>query len=165
MVTPAAAGILALGSLSNARKGLVVIFSAVLVLGFVGVTHTNAKVASEMPWDQRPRIALVQSEVAAAETIANKTNAGLILTDLAYAPIFKYQYNLSHVSVFRPLSDTNGFSDKNSSWVLRLEIANNPYLASNGLVAKIGAERYESIKATENVAYDAGTVQVVTAKS
>jgi len=164
MVMPAAAGILALGSLWNTRKGLAVIFSAVLVLGFVGVTHTNAKVASELPWDQRPRIALVQSEVAAAATIANKTDARLIQTDLAYAPIFKYQHNLSNVSVFRPLSDPNALSDKNSSWVLRLEIANNPYIASNGLVAKLGAERYESIKATENVAYDAGTVQVVTAK-
>jgi len=165
MVIPAAAGILALGSLWNTRKGLAVIFSAVLVLGFVGVTHTNAKVASELPWDQRPRIALVQSEVAAAATIANKTNGRLVQTDLAYAPIFKYQYNLSRVSVFLPLLDTNGFSDKVSSWVLRLEIANNPYIASKGLVAKLGAERYESIKAAENVVYDAGTVQVVTTKS
>jgi uncharacterized membrane protein len=165
MVTPAAAGILALGSLSNPRKGLAVIFSAVLVLGFVGVTHTNAKVASELPWDQRPRIALVQSEVAAAETIANKTNAPLVKTDLAYAPIFKYQYNLSNVTVFRPLSDTNRLSDNNSSWVLRLEIANNPYIASMGPVHQLGAERYESIEAAQNVAYDAGTVQVVTAKS
>jgi hypothetical protein len=164
MVTPAAAGILALGSLWNTRKGLAVIFSVVLVLGFVSVTHTNAKVASELPWDQRPRIALVQSEVAAAATIAHKTDARLVQTDLAYAPIFKYQYNLSNVSVFRPLSDTDGFSNKNSSWVLRLEIENNPYIASNGLVAKLGAERYESINATENVVYDAGTVQVVTAK-
>jgi len=165
MVTPAAAGILAFGSLSNVRKGLVVIFSAVLVLGFVGVTHTNAKVASEMPWDQRPRIALVQSEVIAAKTIANITNMKPIQTDLAYTPIFKFQYNLSNVYVFSPLSDTNAFSNKNSSWVLRLEIADNPYITSAGTVLKLGADRYESIEATQNVVYDAGTVQVVTAKS
>jgi hypothetical protein len=165
MVTPAAAGILALGSLSNVRKGLAVIFSAVLVLGFVGVTHTNAKVASEMPWDQRPRIALVQSEVVAAKTIANITNLQLVQTDLVYAPIFKFQYNLSNVYVFPPLSDSNAFSNKNSSWILRLEIVDNPYITSTGTVSKLGAERYESIEAIGNVVYDAGTVQVVTAKS
>jgi len=165
MVTPAAAGILALGSLSNVRKGLAVIFSVVLVLGFVGVTHTNAKVASEMPWDQRPRIALVQSEVVAAKTIANITNLQLVQTDLVYAPIFKFQYNLSNVYVFPPLSDSNAFSNKNSSWILRLEIVDNPYITSTGTVSKLGAERYESIEAIGNVVYDAGTVQVVTAKS
>jgi hypothetical protein len=31
-------------------------------------------------------------------------------------------------------------------------------------VAKLGAQHYESIEATQNVIYDAGTVQVVTAK-
>ena len=166
MVIPAAAGILTLGSLVSTRKGLAVIFSAVLLLGFVSVTHPNAKVASELPWDQVPRIALLPSEVAAAQTIANKTD-GPVRTDLAYAPILKYQYNASNVTVLQPLSAINGFSDinsSNSSWVLRLEIANNPYIASSGPVAKLGAEQYESIEAAQNVIYDAGTVQVVTAK-
>jgi len=164
MVIPAAAAILALGARTNARKGLAVIFSAVLILGFVGITNSYAKVVSELPWDQRPRIALEQSEVSAAETIANKTNAGLIQTDFAYVQIFNYQYNLSNVSVFRPLSDTNGFSDYNSSWVLRLEIASNPYIVSAGTVPKLGADAYKSIEATQNVIYDAGTVQVVTTR-
>jgi hypothetical protein len=164
MAIPAAAAILALGSLWNTRKGLAVIFSAVLILGFVGITNSYAKVVSELPWDQRPRIALEQSEVSAAETIANKTNAGLIQTDFAYAQIFQYQYNLSNISVFRPLSDTNGFSDNNSSWVLRLEIASNPYIVSAGAVPKLGADAYKSIEAIQNVIYDAGTVQVVTTR-
>jgi len=164
MVIPAAAGILKLGSLVNTRKGLAVIFSAVLVLGFVSVTHPNAKVASELPWDQVPRIALLPSEVAAAQTIANKTNGRLVQTDLAYTPIFKYQYNVSNVTVFPPLTAITNFSNNNSSWVLRLEIASNPYIASKGPVAKLGAQHYESIEATQNVIYDAGTVQVVTAK-
>ncbi len=140
------------------------IFSAVLVLGFISVTHPNTKVASELPWDQVPRIALLPSEVAAAQTIANKTNGRLVQTDLAYAPIFKYQYNVSNVTVFPPLIAITNFSNNNSSWVLRLEIANNPYIASTGPVAKLGAQHYESIEATQNVIYDAGTVQVVTAK-
>jgi hypothetical protein len=164
MVIPAAAGILTLGSLVNTRKGLAVIFSAVLVLGFVSVTHPNAKVASELPWDQVPRIALLPSEVAAAQTIANKTDGRLVQTDMAYAPIFEYQYNVSNVTVFPPLTAITNFSNNNSSWVLRLEIANNPYIASKGPVAKLGAQHYESIEATQNVIYDAGTVQVVTAK-
>jgi len=115
MVIPAAAAILALWTRTNARKGLAVIFSAVLILGFVGITNSYTKVVSELPWDQRPRIALEQSEVSAAETIANKTNAGLIQTDFAYTQIFYFQYNLSNVTMFRPLSDTKGFSDNNSS--------------------------------------------------
>ena len=164
MVIPAAVGILTLGSLVNPRKGIAVIFSAVLVLGFISVTHPNTKVASELPWDQVPRIALLPSEVAAAQTIANKTNGRLVQTDLAYAPIFKYQYNVSNVTVFPPLIAITNFSNNNSSWVLRLEIANNPYIASTGPVAKLGAQHYESIEATQNVIYDAGTVQVVTAK-
>ena len=165
MVIPAAAGILTLGSLVNTRKSLAVIFSAVLVLGFVSVTHPNAKVASELPWDQVPRIALLPSEVAAAQTIANKTNGRLVQTDLAYAPIFKYQYNVSNVTVFPPLTAITNFSNNNSSWVLRLAIANSPYLVSGARpVAKLGAQHYESIEATQNVIYDAGTVQVVTAK-
>jgi len=168
MAIPAAVAILALGTRVNARKGLAVIFSAVLILGFVGITNSYAKVVSELPWDQRPRIALMQSEVSAAETIANKT-AGPIRTDFAYSVIFSYQYNLSNVTVFQPLSDTSRLSDNNSSWVLRLEIANNSYFASvgpasAGPVPKLGAEQYESIEAAQNVVYDACTVQVVTAK-
>ena len=164
MVIPAAVGILTLGSLVNMRKGLAVIFSAVLILGFVSVTHPNVKIASELPWDQVPRIALLPSEVAAAQTIANNTDGRLVRTDLAYAPIFLYQYNYSNTTVFQPLSGITGFSDNNSSWVVRLEIANNPYLVGSGPVPKLGAQQYESIEATQNVIYDAGTVQVVTAK-
>ena len=165
MVIPAAVGILTLGSLANRRKGLAVIFSAVLVLGFVSVTHPNVKVVSELPWDQVPRIALLPSEVAAAQTITNNTEGRLVQTDLAYAPIFIYQYNFSNVTVFPPLSAMSGFSDNNSSWVVRLEIANNPYIASNGPVSKLGAGAYESLEATQNVIYDAGTVQVVTPRN
>ena len=165
MVIPAAVGILTIGSLANRRKGLAVIFSAVLVLGFVSVTHPNLKVASELPWDQVPRIALLPSEVAAAQTITNNTEGRLVQTDLAYAPIFIYQYNFSNVTVFPPLSAMSGFSDNNSSWVVRLEIANNPYIASNGPVSKLGAGAYESLEATQNVIYDAGTVQVVTPRN
>ena len=165
MVIPAAVGILTLSSLVNTRKGIAVIFSAVLVLGFVSVTHPNVKVASELPWDQVPRIALLPSEVAAAQTIANNTEGRLVQTDLAYAPIFIYQYNFSNVTVFPPLSAMSGFSDNNSSSVVRLEIANNPYIASNGPVAKLGAGAYESLEATQNVIYDAGTVQVVTPRN
>jgi hypothetical protein len=165
MVIPAAVGILTLGSLVNPRKGIAVIFSAVLVLGFVSVTHPNLKVASELPWDQVPRIALFPSEVAAAQTIANKTEGQLVRTDLAYAPIFIYQYNFSNVTLLSPLSAISGFSDNNSSWVLRLEIANNPYIASKGPVPKLGAGAYNSIEATQNVIYDAGTVQVVTPRN
>ncbi|MGP8011920.1 MAG: hypothetical protein ACLPI9_05525 [Halobacteriota archaeon] len=164
MAIPAAVGILTLGSLVNRRKGLAVIFSAVLVLGFVSVTYPDAKVASELPWDQLPRIALLPSEVAAAQTIANKTDGQPVQTDLAYAPIFLYQYNFSNVTMFPPFSSGTGFPSNNSSWVLRLEIANNPYIASTGATPKLGAERYESIEAAQNVIYDAGTVQVVTAK-
>ena len=65
----------------------------------------------------------------------------------------------------QPLSGITGFSDNNSSWVMRLEIANNPYIASTGPVAKLGAQQYESIEATQNVIYDAGTVQVVTPRN
>jgi hypothetical protein len=165
MVIPAAVGILTLGSLVNPRIGIAVIFSAVLVLGFVSVTHPNVKVASELPWDQVPRIALLPSEVAAAQTIANKTEGQLVRTDLAYAPIFIYQYNFSNVTLLSPLSAISGFSDNNSSWVLRLEIANNPYIASKGPVPKLGAGAYNSIEATQNVIYDAGTVQVVTPRN
>jgi hypothetical protein len=165
MVIPAAVGILTLGSVVNPRKGIAVIFSAVLFLGFVSVTHPNVKVASELPWDQVPRIALLPSEVAAAQTIANKTQGQLVRTDLAYAPIFKYQYNFSNVTLLSPLSAISGFSDNNSSWVLRLEIANNPYIASKGPVPKLGAGAYNSIEATQNVIYDAGTVQVVTPRN
>jgi hypothetical protein len=165
MVIPAAVGILTIGSLANRRKGLAVIFSAVLVLGFVSVTHPNVKVVSELPWDQVPRIALLPSEVAAAQTITNNTEGRLVQTDLAYAPIFIYQYNFSNVTVFPPLSAMSGFSDNNSSWVVRLEIANNPYIASNGPVSKLGAGAYESLEATQNVIYDAGTVQVVTPRN
>ena len=46
MAIPAAVAILALGTRVNARKGLVVIFSAVLILGFVGITNSYAKVVS-----------------------------------------------------------------------------------------------------------------------
>jgi len=165
MVIPAAVGILTLGSLANKRKGLAVIFSAVLVLGFISITHPNAKIESELPWDQVPRIALLPSEVAAAQTIANKTDGRLVQTDLAYAPIFKYQYNVSNLTVFPPLSAMTNFSNNNSSWVLRLEIANNPYIASKGPVAKLGASAYQSIEASQNVIYDAGTVQVVTPRN
>ena len=165
MVIPAAVGILTLGSLVNPRKGIAVIFSAVLFLGFISVTHPNVKVASELPWDQVPRIALLPSEVAAAQTIANKTNGRLVQTDLAYAPIFIYQHNVSNVTLFPPLTAITNFSNNNSSWVLRLEIANNPYIASKGPVPKLGAGTYQSIEATQNVIYDAGTVQVVTSRN
>ena len=163
MVLPAAVGILTLSSLVNRRKGLAVIFSAVLFLGFVSVTHPNAKVASELPWDQVARIGLFPSEVAAAQTIANKTDGQPLQTDQAYAPIFVYQYNDSNVTVFQPLSGITGLSPTNTTWVLRLEIANNPYQAGR-LVPKLGTEQYESIEAAQNVIYDAGTVQVVTAR-
>ena len=163
MVIPAAVGILTLGSLVNARKGVAVIFSAVLVLGFISVTHPNVKVVSELPWDQIPRIALLPSEVAAAQTIANKTDGRLVYTDLAYAPSFKYQYKVSNVTVFPPLSAIAQL-DNNSSLVLRLEIANNPYMVSKGPVPELGAGAYESLEATQNVIYDAGTVQVASAK-
>jgi hypothetical protein len=103
--------------------------------------------------------------VAAAQTIANNTEGRLIRTDLAYAPIFKYQYNVSNVTVLQPLSGITRFSDNNSSWAIRLEIANNPYIASKGPVAKLGAGAYESLEATQNVIYDAGTVQVVTPRN
>ena len=46
-------------------------------------------------------LALLESETAAAGTIANKTNGGLIATDLAFAPISKYQQNISNVTVFQ----------------------------------------------------------------
>lgn len=164
MVIPATAAILTLGSLFKTRRGLILILSAVLILSFVGITHPNAKVASELPWDQRPRIALLESEMAAAGTIANKTNGGLIATDLEYAPIFKYQLNISNVTVFQSLSNASGISDKNSSFLLRVEIANNPYIASNGVSPRLGADRYESFEAAQNVVYDSGTVQVVTAR-
>jgi len=69
------------------------------------------------------------------------------------------------VTVFPPLTAITNFSNNNSSWVLRLAIANSPYLVSGARpVAKLGAQHYESIQATQNVIYDAGTVQVVTAK-
>jgi uncharacterized membrane protein len=164
MVIPAAVGILTLGSLINPRKGLAVIFSAVLFLGFVSVMYPNAKVSSELPWDQVPRIALLPSEVAAAQTIANKTDGQSVQTDQAYAPIFTYQYNVSRVTVFQPLSGITNLSGNNSSWALRLEIANSPYVSSTGLVPKLGTGPYESIEAAQNVIYDSGTVQVVTAK-
>jgi len=164
MAIPAAVAILALGSLPNARKGLIVIFSVVLVLSFVGITHPNAKVASELPWDQRPRLALLESEATAAGTIATETKGGILATDLVYAPIFKYQQNISNVTVFPSLSSINGLSDKNSSWLLRVEIANNPYIAYTGTSPSLGADRYESFEASENVIYDSGTVQVVTAR-
>ncbi|MGZ4853257.1 MAG: hypothetical protein ACXV3D_08760 [Halobacteriota archaeon] len=164
MVIPAAVAILTLGSVVTRRKGLAVIFSAVLLLCFVSVTYPNAKVASELPWDQVPRIALLPSEVAAAQTIANKTAGQKLQTDGAYGVIFPYQYNASNVTKFSPLSSITSFSDNNTSWVLKLEIANNPYIAGKGLVAKLGAQQYESIEAGQNVIYDAGTVQVVTAR-
>jgi hypothetical protein len=164
VVIPAAAAILTLGSLPKARTGLILVFSVVLVVSFVGVTHPNAKVASELRWDQRPRIALLESEMAAASTIANKTNGGLLATDLAYAPIFKYQHNISNVTVFQSLSNANGTSDKNSSLLLRVEIANNAYIASNGVSPRLGTDRYRSFEAAQNVVYDSGTVQVVTAR-
>ncbi len=164
MVIPAAVGILTLGSLVNTRKGIAVIFSAVLFLGFISVTHPNVKVVNELPWDQIPRIALLPSEVAAAQTIANKTDGRQVYTDLAYAPSFKYQYKMSNVTVFSPLSAITQLSNNNSSWVLRLEIANNPYMASKGPVPKLGVGAYESIEAAQNVIYDAGTVQVVSTK-
>ncbi len=164
MVIPAAAAILTLGSLPKARTGFVIVISAVLILSFVGITHPNAKVASELPWDQRPRIALLESETAAASTIASKTNGGLITTDLAYAPIFRYQYNIPNVTVFQSLSKANGTSYKNSSLLLRLEIANDPYIASDGVSPRLGADWYQSFEAAQNVVYDSGTVQVVTAR-
>jgi hypothetical protein len=164
MVIPAAAAILTLGSLPKTRTGLVLVFSAVLFLSLAGITHPNAKVVSELPWDQRPRIALLESETAAASTIAKETNGGPIATDLAYAPIFKYQHNVSNVTVFQSLSKANGTSDKNGSLLLRVELANNVYIASSGVSAGLGADRYQSFEAAQNVVYDSGNVQVVTAR-
>jgi len=164
MAIPAAVAILALGTRVNARKGLVVIFSAVLILGFVGITNSYAKVVSELPWDQRPRIALMQSEVSAAETIANKT-AGPIRTDFVYYSIFTYQLNSSNVIPFRSPLDGNGTLSNNTTSVLRGEIANNPYLISDIAVPKLGADTYGSITETHDVVYDAGSVQAVIART
>ena len=163
MVIPAAVAILALGTRVNARKGLVVIFSAVLILGFVGITNTNAKVVSELPWDQRPRLALVQSEVSAAETIANKT-AGPISTDFVYYWIFAFQLNASNVTPFSSPPNGNGTLSNNTTLVLRSEIANNPYLIGGVAVSKLGTDKYGSITDTQDVVYDAGSVQAAIAR-
>ena len=161
LVIPAAVAILALGTRSNARKGLAVIFSAVLILGFVGITHSYAKVVSEFPWDQRPRIALVQSEVSAAQTIANKTNGGPIRTDFVYSYIFTFQLNSSSVTQFGSVLNGNGTLNNNTTLVLRAEIANNPYLIGGVAVQKLGADKYGSFIDTQDVVYDAGSVQAV----
>jgi len=163
MAIPAAVAILALGTRVNARKGLAVIFSAVLILGFVGITNSYAKVVSELPWDQRPRIALVQSEVSAAETIANKT-AGPIRTDFAYSVIFTFQLNSSNVIPFRSPLNGNGTLSNNTTLVLRGEIANYPYLIADITVPKLGADTHGSITETHDVVYDAGSVQAVIAR-
>jgi len=182
MAIPATVAILALGTRATARKGLAVIFSAVLILGFVGITNSYAKVVSELPWDQRPRLALVQSEVTAAKTISNKTNAGPIRTDFVYLYFFKFQlnssnfiFNSSNVSNFQfsssevtefgyPLSGS-GTHSNNTTLVLRGEIANNPYLRSGTPVAAVGADNYRSFTDTQDVVYDAGTVQAVTGRT
>jgi hypothetical protein len=164
MVIPAAVAILALGTRVNARKGLAVIFSAVLILGFVGITNSSAKVVSELPWDQRPRIALEQSEASAAEAIANKT-AGPITTDFVYYWIFAFQLNSSHVTPFSSPLSGNGTLSNNTTLVLRSEIANNPYMIGGVPVPKLGADKYGSITDTNDVIYDAGSVQAVTART
>ncbi len=163
MVIPAAVAILALGTRLNARKGLALIFSAVLILGVVGITNTYAKVVSELPWDQLPRLALEQSEVSAAETIANKT-AGPISTDSVYSGIFAYQLNSSNVTTFSSTLNVNGTLRNNTTLVLRGEIANNPYLIEGGAVPKLGADKYGSITDTQDVVYDAGSVQAAIAR-
>jgi hypothetical protein len=71
---------------------------------------------------------------------------------------------MSNVTVFPSLSSINGLSDKNTSLLLRDEIADNPYIASAGTSPSLGGDRYESFEAAQNVVYDSGTVQVVTAK-
>jgi hypothetical protein len=182
MAIPATVAILALGTRATARKGLAVIFSAVLILGFVGITNSYAKVVSELPWDQRPRLALVQSEVTAAKTISNKTNAGPIRTDFVYLYFFKFQlnssnfvFNSSNVSNFQfsssevtefdyPLSGS-GTHSNNTTLVLRGEIANNPYLRSGTPVAAVGADNYRSFTDTQDVVYNSGTVQAVTGRT
>jgi hypothetical protein len=164
MVIPAAVAILALGTRVNARKGLAVIFSAVLIISFFGITNSYAKVVSELPWDQRPRIALEQSEVSAAETIANKT-AGPIRTDFVYYWIFAFQLNSSNVTAFSSPLNGNGTLGNNTTLVLRGEIANNPYLIGGVAVQKLGADKYDSITDTQDVVYDAGSVQAVIART
>ncbi|MGZ4883588.1 MAG: hypothetical protein ACXV2A_06815, partial [Halobacteriota archaeon] len=182
MAIPATVAILALGTRLTARKGLAVIFSAVLILGFVGITNSYAKVVSELPWDQRPRLALMQSEVTAARTISNKTNAGPIRTDFVYLYFFKFQlnssnfiFNSSNLTNFQfsssevtefgyPLSGS-GTHSNNTTLVLREEIANNTYLRSGVAVAAVGADNYRSFTDTQDVVYDAGTVQAVTART
>jgi hypothetical protein len=164
MVIPAAVAILALGTGMKARKGLAVIFSAVLILGFVGVTHSYTKVVSELPWDQRPRIALVQSEVSAAETIANKTN-GPIRTDFVYTWIFKFQLNSTNVTQFGSMLNGKGTLSNNTTLVLRAELANNPYLIGGVAVPKVGADEYGSFTDTQDVVYDAGSVQAIFASA
>jgi len=145
MVIPAAVGILTLGSLANRRKGLAVIFSAVLVLGFVSVTHPNFEGRERIAMGPSPRIALLPSEVAAAQTITNNTEVGWYRRILPM-PDLHISIQLLECHCVPPLSAMSGFSDNNSSWVVRLEIANNPYIASNGPVSKLGAGAYESLK-------------------
>ncbi|MGD0717070.1 MAG: glycosyltransferase family 39 protein [Halobacteriota archaeon] len=164
MVIPAAVAILALGTRVNARKGLAVIFSVVLILSFVGITNSYAKVVSELPWDQRPRIALMQSEVSAAETIANKTT-GPIRTDFVYYWIFAFQLNSSNVTPFSSPLNGNGTLSNNTTLVLRGEIANNPYLIGGVAVQKLGADKYDFVTGTQDVVYDAGSVQAVIART
>lgn len=165
MAIPAAVAILALSSRANARTGLAVIFSAVIIFGLVGITNSNAKVVNELPWDQRPRIALEQSEVSAAATIANKTNGGPIKTDFIYYWSFEFQLNSSKVTVFSSLSNGNVSLANNTTLVLRTELANSSYLAGGAAVSKVGPDKYASFVDMQNVVYDTGTVQVVPART
>lgn len=165
MAIPAAVGVLALGTLPNLRKGLAIVFAAALILGFVGINSTTVKIVSELPWDHRPRIALEQSEIAAAVTITNKTNGGPIITDSEYSSIFGYQLHVSQVSLFNSLSNSPSLFTSNSSLLLRNDIANNPRDTAAGTSAPLGADQYASFEEAHNVVYDAGTVQVVAART
>ena len=161
---PAAVGVLALGTLSNRRKGLAIVFAAVLLVSFVSLNSTTTKIVNELPWDNRARIALEQSEISAAGAIANRTNGGSIKTDFEYGQIFAFQLHASNVSRFNSLSGSPSLFG-NSTLVLRNYLADNPYLTDAGTSAPLGADHYSTFEEAHNVVYDAGTVQVVTAKT
>jgi len=55
----------------------------------------------------------------------------------------------------------NGTLNNNTTLVLRAEIANNPYLIGGVAVQKLGADKYGSFIDTQDVVYDAGSVQAV----
>jgi hypothetical protein len=53
----------------------------------------------------------------------------------------------------------------NTAVVLRVEIANNPYLKNGTAVPKLGADLYRSFTDNHDAVYDAGTVQAVIARA